>query len=237
MNATATLAIAQPGGRGRSGLSIGWGVSLLVHAAIVAWLLHALAPRPADPAPGKRIEVRLAPPRTPAPAPEPARTTAAPAATSSAPAAPSPSRPRARTRHAPAAPARAPAPAYATRPAPARETPDTNEQLPTPAAAPNDTQAASGTPSDSPSTPTVDIASARRAARLIARESGKATVTLPARKPVVDPNADRAEPIDPIEAARRKDCKTAYAGAGLLAIIPLAIDAVRSAANDSGCKW
>jgi hypothetical protein len=224
MNATATLAIAQPGGRGRSGLSVGWGVSLLVHAAVVAWLLHALAPRPADPAPGKRIEVRLAPPPTPAPLPkaEPAKPAAAAAV--GGPASP---RPRARARSAPA-------PAYATRPAPAHETPDTNEQ---PIAFPVDAPAAASAAPEPPSTPTVDIASARRAARLIARESGKATVTLPARKPVVDPNADRAQPVDPIEAARRKDCKTAYAGAGLLAVIPLAIDAVRSAANDSGCKW
>jgi hypothetical protein len=224
MNATATFAIAQPGGRGRSGLSVGWGVSLLVHAAVVAWLLHALAPRPADPAPAKRIEVRLAPPRRPAPLPRAEPAKPAPAATVGGSASP---RPRTRTRSAPA-------PAYATRPAPARETLDTNEQ---PAAIPADAPAAPSAASEPPSTPTVDIAGARRAARLIAREEGKAIVRLPERKPVTDPNADRAQPIDPIEAARRKDCKSAYAGAGLLAVIPLAIDAVRSAANDSGCKW
>jgi hypothetical protein len=77
------------------------------------------------------------------------------------------------------------------------------------------------------------MASARAAARLIAREQGKSLVALPARKPVVDPNAGRAAPIDPIEAARKSDCKTAYAGAGLLAIIPLAASAVM----DTGCKW
>ena len=36
-----------------------------------------------------------------------------------------------------------------------------------------------------------------------------------------------------IEKAGRPDCAKAYAGAGLLAVVPLAIDAVRG----SGCKW
>ena len=36
-----------------------------------------------------------------------------------------------------------------------------------------------------------------------------------------------------IARATRKDCKRAYGGAGLLAIIPLAVDLFR----DDGCKW
>jgi len=234
MNATATLDLARPDGRGRNGLPIGWGVSLLVHAALVAWLLHAPAPRSPGAAPGQRIEVRLAPP--PAARAEPATpsTPAIPAAATAPGAAPS-SAPHARARHAPAPVTRAPAPApaYATRPAPAHETPDTNPQQSAPSVALPDDAAVSGAPAEGPSTPHVDIASARQAARLIAREQGKSLVALPARKPVVDPNADRAKPVDPIEAARKGDCKTAYAGAGLLAIIPLAASAVM----DTGCKW
>lgn len=36
-----------------------------------------------------------------------------------------------------------------------------------------------------------------------------------------------------IARAARKDCKSAYSGLGLLAVIPLAVDAFR----ESGCKW
>jgi hypothetical protein len=37
-----------------------------------------------------------------------------------------------------------------------------------------------------------------------------------------------------IERAAKPDCRTAYSGAGLLAAIPLAVDAVR---KEGGCKW
>ena len=36
-----------------------------------------------------------------------------------------------------------------------------------------------------------------------------------------------------IEKAAREDCRTAYGGAGLLAVVPLAVDAAR----DKGCRW
>jgi hypothetical protein len=36
-----------------------------------------------------------------------------------------------------------------------------------------------------------------------------------------------------IEKTAKEDCRKAYAGAGLLAVVPLAIDAVR----EGGCKW
>lgn len=38
---------------------------------------------------------------------------------------------------------------------------------------------------------------------------------------------------DSIEKAAKPDCRKAYAGMGLLAAVPLAVDAVR----DKGCKW
>ena len=37
-----------------------------------------------------------------------------------------------------------------------------------------------------------------------------------------------------IEKAGKADCRSAYAGLGPLAVIPLALDAVR---KDGGCKW
>jgi Meckel syndrome type 1 protein len=36
-----------------------------------------------------------------------------------------------------------------------------------------------------------------------------------------------------VEDAANKDCRKAYSGAGLLAVVPLAIDAARG----KGCKW
>jgi Meckel syndrome type 1 protein len=36
-----------------------------------------------------------------------------------------------------------------------------------------------------------------------------------------------------IENAANKDCRNAYAGAGILAVVPLAVDAARG----KGCKW
>jgi hypothetical protein len=38
---------------------------------------------------------------------------------------------------------------------------------------------------------------------------------------------------DDIDKAGKPDCRTAYAQNGLLAVIPLAVDAAR----DKGCKW
>ena len=37
-----------------------------------------------------------------------------------------------------------------------------------------------------------------------------------------------------IEKAGKADCRKAHAGAGLLAVVPLAVDALR---KDGGCKW
>ena len=86
--------------------------------------------------------------------------------------------------------------------------------------------------------PAVDIAAARAAARLIAREDGKGLVALPRRKPVVDPNADH-HVVDPLERARRVDCQTARAeSTNLLGnVLMLAKDLVANAIDDSGCKW
>jgi hypothetical protein len=39
---------------------------------------------------------------------------------------------------------------------------------------------------------------------------------------------------DDIARSAKKDCRTAYPGAGLLAVVPLAAEALR---KDSGCKW
>jgi|GEM_PF-4239985 len=198
------------------GSVLGWGISVLVHTLGVAVLWHAWPSHRADrdTGPVNRIEVRLAPiaPEAPtAPLPEVA--------------APRPGPIRARTATRPAAPARkaqtdavSASPTTITVPEPAADT-----------AKPDDGGTAG---------PAVDVQSARAAARLIARESGKGLVALPGRKPVVDPNADRRV-IDRFERARRVDCQTARAeSTNLLAnVVLLAVDLAKNAVDDSGCKW
>jgi hypothetical protein len=52
--------------------------------------------------------------------------------------------------------------------------------------------------------------------------------------PVMPLPPDRKSKLaDDIDKAAKSDCKSAYSGAGLLAVVPLAIDAVR----EKGCRW
>jgi hypothetical protein len=52
--------------------------------------------------------------------------------------------------------------------------------------------------------------------------------------PLLPPPAGKDSKLaNDVDKAKRADCKDAYAGAGLLAVIPLAIDAAR----DKGCKF
>ena len=46
-------------------------------------------------------------------------------------------------------------------------------------------------------------------------------------------DADKSKLAKDLEKAGRADCKEAYQGAGLLAVVPLARDAV----TGKGCKW
>jgi hypothetical protein len=194
----------------------GLGISLLVHALAVAWLWHGGLPQRADTEAGpvKRIVVRLMPiaPEAPLPTPEPIvpRSSA-----TQMRAAPRPALPQ----YEPSASAAAPVPVAAV-PEPASD-----------AAKP--TNAATVTDA-----PTVDLATARATARLFARESSKNLVTLPNRKPVVDPNADH-HTVDRFERARRVDCQKARAeSTNLLAnVVLLAVDLAKNAVDDSGCKW
>jgi hypothetical protein len=52
--------------------------------------------------------------------------------------------------------------------------------------------------------------------------------------PVVPPPPSaKSKLADDIEKAAKKDCRTAYSGMGLLAVVPLARDSVK----DNGCRW
>jgi hypothetical protein len=210
-----TAPLQQPDARGPM---LGWGISLLIHALVAAWIWHAWLPHRAetDAGPVKRIKVwlvpivppvRLPPPTAPAPVPD--------ARSLQTPAAPRPSPPPSQP-HASTDPAEPPAIA----PPPAADAADVT---------------GAGTLTHAPA---VDLAAARAAARLIAHEGGKGLVALPDRKPVVDPNADH-HVVDPLERARRVDCQKARAeSANLLAnVVMLAVDLAKNAYDDSGCKW
>lgn len=196
---------------------VGGVISLLIHALVVAWVWHAWAPRGAetDAGPVKRIKVWLVPIVPPVRLLPPAPNVAVPDA--------SPLQKRAASRPSP--------PHSQLRASTVPEEP--TKIAPDPPAGAAVTGAGTGTDA-----PTLDLAAARAAAHLIAHEGGKALITLPGRKPVVDPNADH-HVVDAFERARRVDCQKARAeSTNLLAnVVMLAVDLAKNAVDDSGCKW
>lgn len=197
----------------------GWGISLAVHAGVLAGLV-VLVPRPLldAPAPG-RLRFVLVPPRVPAPLPVPAPV--APPASAPAVRKPAATPPRRR-------PAPVETPAAEPPPKPSSEaTPVITAAEPAPTA----TAPADSGKVDGDATPAFDMAAARASARLIARHARDGTVALPEHKaPSYEPDntAQRG-----MERARRGDCRSAYSAMGVLAVLPLLKDAV----TGSGCKW
>ena len=209
----------------------GWGISLLVHACVLAWLVHAWqahAPEAAPPAP---MHFVLVPPPPQAKAKAPVAVEV-PAASATAPkAAATPARPS-RSRPAPSAStAAANADSAATPAEPAATT--AHEPAVTSGAADAAPAAAAPAAADAgtgDSAPHLDMKAARATARLVDKHRKDGLVAH--AKP--DPPLQRDERLErAIERARRPDCKSAYSGLGLLAVIPLAKDAV----TGTGCKW
>ncbi|QJE02776.1 hypothetical protein HH212_24510 [Massilia forsythiae] len=231
-----TLTFALPAAASGRRWGWGWGISLLVHAGLLGWLLQARPPLP-PPVTETRIEFVLVPPRvtdTGAPL------ASAPDAVRERPAAAAPATPP-----RPARMARRAAPVVTPKPStPAASAPDiaaiavdTPSSTDTPTAAAPPMPAAEDAPGaaarDESSAPRFDIAAARRAARQGGRQD-KNLVALPEHTPNVVLQREREEKAQQaMERARRGDCRTAYAGLSLLAVIPLVIDTVR----DKGCKW
>lgn len=68
------------------------------------------------------------------------------------------------------------------------------------------------------------------------RPSGGALAAQPRRGALAlmpAPPERKSKLAEGIEQAAKPDCRTAYAGAGLAAVVPLAMDAARG----KGCKW
>ncbi|MDE2372088.1 MAG: hypothetical protein KGN16_24170, partial [Burkholderiales bacterium] len=63
----------------------------------------------------------------------------------------------------------------------------------------------------------------------LARGGSVGALPLLPRPPEIDEKLGKA-----ISKSAKADCRNAYAGAGLLAVVPLAIDAAR---QEGGCKW
>ncbi len=167
-------------------------------------LLHAVAHRPDDGPSAKRIDFILVPPRAQPPAP------------ASAPVPAAAPRPRARARPALVAPVPVGEPGL----------PAIDDATPAPAQAPESSEEAPG----------FDMAAARGIARKAAREGAQGLVALPKRPPpTLDPGREAREEqlARDIARSRRNDCRSAYSGMGLLAVLPLLKDAV----TGTGCKW
>jgi hypothetical protein len=235
---------------GRRGPACGWGISLLVHALLAAWLLHAPLPRRDDGRFTTRIDFVLVParavpptPATPAPAALRRPRKAAPAMPHAAVAPTTGAVPAAAAAHeTAAAPAPIAAPVTAAVPTtvvvPATSTAPTAVVAPATSTAPAPVAAtpASATPTPSDDAPAFDMAAARGIARAAAREDGRGLVALPKRPPpTLDPGREAREDqlARGIARSSRHDCSTAYTGLGLLAVLPLLKDAV----TGSGCKW
>ena len=89
------------------------------------------------------------------------------------------------------------------------------------------------TPSTEPgATPRIDLdAAKKRAVRDIANEGSGSRGVLPFPLPV--PPEKKSKDARAMEKAIKPDCRTAYAGMGLLAVPEL----VAAAITDEGCRW
>ena len=86
-------------------------------------------------------------------------------------------------------------------------------------------------PSAPASAPRLNLELARPRGGELSRQSSAGVLPLLSRPPELPDKLARD-----IDKAAKADCRKAYQGMGLLAVVPLAADALRSG-KDSGCKW
>jgi len=85
-------------------------------------------------------------------------------------------------------------------------------------------------PSQPASAPRLNLQLQRQRGGELSRGMGSGALPVLPRLPEADEKLAKD-----IQKSARGDCRTAWAGAGLLAVVPLAVDAVRG--KDGGCKW
>lgn len=198
-----------------SGPAFGLALSLLAHAAVIAWLARLAPPARAPEAPASPMQVRLL--RLPPRVAPPVETTAIPA----------PTRQRTTRATAPPGPAAPKTPAVAAAAAPVAA----SEALPLITAAPRD-EAAATVGSPAPDAGRFDVQAARATARSWVMGEGAGLGGADGKGAPM--RATRDEKLgEAIERSRPADCRSAYAGMGVLAVIPLAASAV----TGKGCKW
>jgi hypothetical protein len=156
---------------------------------------------------------------------------ALPSQAGAAPAVEARARPRARVRDAPLPPAPSPLEAAAAlAPTPAARGPEVDRPGPLSAGEPGPgTGADIAVPATAASAPRrLNLELGRWRGGELSRQGTAGVLPVLPRPPETDKLATE------IEKAARADCRKAHAGAGLLAVVPLAIDAMRGTA---GCKW
>ena len=194
----------------RRGIALGIAVSLLLHGALIYLWRHAQPQVPPDTAPRVESVAVWIRPLADRPPPPPVEVVK---------------------------PKREPKPISKPKFATARETPAA-ATAPTPSpqaitvvpAAPA-TPAAS-TDNATPETPKFDMEAARKTARRMAGERDPSKVGTAVGQIPDKPLQTESQLARDIAQGKRGDCRTAYAGAGLLAPVLMLLDK-----KDSGCKW
>ena len=191
-------------------------------------------------APDRALESRLAAPSLSAPTQRHAETLPTPITPPAPTPQPAPEPPAERRLQAPATALRAPQPALSPNPASAVAlTPETG-QLPrtdAPVGRPGSPDAGAqvgrdvATPAAAAASavPRLNLELSRPRGGELSRHGTAGVLPLLPRPPERDEKLARD-----IEKAARRDCRTAHSGAGILAVIPLVVDALK---KDGGCKW
>jgi type IV secretory pathway VirB10-like protein len=194
--------------------AFGLGLSVLAHVAVLAWLVQSAPPAPAPDAPASRIQVTLLRPMLRLP-PQPV---------AAAPTLPPPAKAIQSPKPAAAASPARPSPAASEEAAAAEPPPIV--MLPA-----KDDSSTASEPAPTQAGAAFDLQAARGAARAFVRAEGAGGGADGRRRPM---RASRDEKLgDAIERSRPADCRHAYSGMGVLAVIPLAASAV----TGKGCKW
>jgi len=190
--------------------AFGLGFSLLAHAAVLAWLVQMVPKVAPDDAPVASMQLTLL--RLP-----PSRTEALP----------TPAQPRQASRATAAIPSAQPKRAVPTAAAPKAAEPPPVIML-----APKEEAVAADSTVTQSAAIGFDLQAARGAARAYVKGEGAGSGSADGRgRPM---RATRDEKLgEAIERAKPADCRNAYAGLGVLAVIPLAASAV----TGKGCKW
>ncbi len=194
----------------RRGIALGIAVSLLLHGALITLWRHVQPSVPQDTAPRVESIAVWIRPLAAKPPPPPVEVIK---------------------------PKREPKPVSKPKLATARETP---AAATAPAASPQAITVVPATPTasadtfrqETPETPKFDMEAARKTARKMAGERDPSKVGTAVGQIPDKPLQTETQLARDIAQGKRGDCRTAYAGAGLLAPVLMLLDK-----KDSGCKW